>query len=228
MMKHASTTSSSDPNNPPHYFNRHDPGRRPRPVDLPSPMSVPRGGLADLNPSTLEDDDWGLSSLLGVKPSSPVHISARARKRLGRLQLLSVFGALFLICLWFYWRHPASIAVTFPDGFVIPQDFRPNPTRYVQQRHVTHLPTNLPQYTFTSLTSWANGSFEIIAAEKGDESITFEVLTESATIQTSDLLKFDDSKAQDQGVVVVKLLDRVIPPKMSKWVKLVRFWSPKS
>ncbi len=46
-----------------------------------------------------------IASFLGVKPEPPVYVSARTRKRVGRMQILTVIGVLVLLSLWFYSRH---------------------------------------------------------------------------------------------------------------------------
>jgi len=198
--------------------------RRSRPADPPIPAGYPPQFSPRSPKRPVDEDGMGsIASFLGVQPSAPVYVSVRARKRVGRMQILSVLGVLFLLGLWFYSRYRnmvllAGSASAYPDD--IPQEFRVSPSRYVQQRHSTLLPSNLPFYGFTSLSGWANGTFEIVAAEKDEDFIKFEVLIESPTTHISDLFIYDDSKAQDKGAIVMKLLDRVSPPKMSKWIKL--------
>ena len=108
-MNHPSTSPSSGYNDPPlHYLNRTDPERRPGPAD---PSDSPGYPVRPpyLKRPIVEDGIGNLASFIGFQPSAPVYVSARARKRVGRLQVISVFGVLALLGLWFYSRYKTMV-----------------------------------------------------------------------------------------------------------------------
>src|SRR5260370_21845637 len=105
-MSHSTAPSSGYKGLPPHYLNRNDPERRPRSSDPSVPPGYPSQSRLHYLRHLVEGDGIGsLGAFIGFQPEKPVFVSLRTRKRVVRIQILSVLGILVLLGIWFFWRY---------------------------------------------------------------------------------------------------------------------------
>ncbi|KAF9509386.1 hypothetical protein BS47DRAFT_152670 [Hydnum rufescens UP504] len=170
---------------------------RPRPLDLPSPVVA----------GTAHSDAGVHIDIHNIKGKQRLLPGIIRRRLMSPFTIIGVV-AVFLFLGW--WNYPHGFSDRIPlQTERVPQEFAPNPQRYIAQRYSTILPATLPYYRFSSLGTWANGTMDIVAGDPDATDIKFEVLVEVPTNRALESLKYDDKDAQTTGEINLRV--RVVP-----------------